>query len=174
MKKTIIFLALLALAPMIAIADFGSSGGGSNLTGIPNLGIGQSGDTYTHRIPVWSGADTTTSGTSFSPKAFQVLKLSSDDYKIYGSSATVTFRCIISSGSVDLYDHTAGTPIAGSELINSNTYSTVPSTANISMVEIPIEAFPSTDSIISIRLKSTAGIVARLGNAMLMLKYKKN
>jgi len=152
-------------------SDWIKSGVGSS--GKDILGIGKSGEVLTTILQLWGGAETTTTSTSYTAKAYRTLCLGSTIYNLTGADITIEFVVVASSCSVRLYNNTAGAEIVGSGIIEDTVYGTVPSTGNITTVIIPQDSFSSDSNIISIQIKAPPGITAKLMDAQLTIKHLK-
>ena len=138
-----------------------------------SLGMGAVGEGLLTRVPLWHGSETTTESTSFTPKSFKALALGSTIYNMAGATREIVFEVIASSAIVELYNHTTGETVSGSEMTIDTTYSSVPTTANIGSIVIPAASFPTEKNIISLRMKSTAGITAKVAEAVILMRYHK-
>lgn len=158
-----------ATLPIIAASTITANAvivGGKKLSNFPEIG-----EVLTTRIALWSGSETTTISQSYVSKTFQTLCLGSTEYNLSTSTRTITFEVIGSSVTVELYNHTTGATVAGSEMTISATYASVPTTDNVGVVTIPVYSFPTNGNIISLRMKSTAGVTAKVAAAEIFMRY---
>lgn len=129
-------------------------------------------------IPIYHGLVTTTTSSTYQKKAYTVINISTNTsmvYEIPGSSFTVSFIVIASSGSFDLWDNVSGATIPNSTLVapDGADSASAPDTTNYIMIT-PIEKnnFPDvTDTPIAIRIKNLGAGTATLWEAFLKLKY---